>query len=110
MYACHFQGLGLSVANDIFKGICYLLMINPSVLSEGVELKHSLLLISVITVAFMTFGPRCVICNRVPLRCLGISRLRISCTDTPTFNLGLSEGDPDNSKMLKSSTEYDVPC
>ncbi|GBN64642.1 hypothetical protein AVEN_60484-1 [Araneus ventricosus] len=86
-------------------------MINPSVLSEGVELKHSLSLlpIAVITVDFMTFGPTCVICNRVPLRSLGISRLRISSTGTPTFNLDLSEGAPDNSKMLKSSTEYDVP-
>ncbi|GBN30203.1 hypothetical protein AVEN_263070-1 [Araneus ventricosus] len=64
---------------------------------------------AVITVAFMTFGPKCVICNLVPLRSLGISRLRISSTGTPTFNLGLSEGAPDNSKMLKSSTEYDVP-
>ncbi|GBL85598.1 hypothetical protein AVEN_193070-1 [Araneus ventricosus] len=85
-------------------------MINPSVLSEGVELKLSLLPISVITVAFTTFVPRCVICNRVTLRSLGISRLRISSTGTPTFNLGLSEGAPDNSKILKSSTEYDVPC
>ncbi|GBN37109.1 hypothetical protein AVEN_54490-1 [Araneus ventricosus] len=91
-------------------------MINPSVLSEGVELKFSLLRgikllpISVITVAFTTFVPRCVLCNSVPLRSLGISRLRISSTGTPTFILGLSEGAPDNSKMLKSSTEYDVPC
>ncbi|GBO28836.1 hypothetical protein AVEN_203904-1 [Araneus ventricosus] len=69
-----------------------------------------LLVLKFITVAFMTFGPRCVICNHVPLRSLGISRLRISSTGTPTFNLGLSEGAPDNSKMLKSSTEYDVPC
>ncbi|GBM11607.1 hypothetical protein AVEN_57761-1 [Araneus ventricosus] len=85
-------------------------MINPSVLSGGVELKRSLLPISVITVAFTTFVPTCVICNRVPLRSLGILRLRISSTGTPTFNLGLSEGAPNNSKILKSSTEYDVPC
>ncbi|GBN21844.1 hypothetical protein AVEN_99359-1 [Araneus ventricosus] len=63
-----------------------------------------------ITVAFTSFVPRCVICNSAPLRSLGISRLRISSTGTPTFNLGLSEGAPDNSKILKSSTEYDVPC
>ncbi|GBN78850.1 hypothetical protein AVEN_30956-1 [Araneus ventricosus] len=76
-----------------------------------------LLPISVITVSFMTFGPRCVICNRVPLRSLGISRLRISSTGTPTFNLGLSEGAPENSKMLKKKNDdekkpkkYDVPC
>ncbi|GBO16461.1 hypothetical protein AVEN_191574-1 [Araneus ventricosus] len=66
--------------------------------------------ISVITVPFTTFLPRCVICNRVPLLRLGISRLRFSSTGTPTFNLGLSEGAPDNSKMLKTSTGYDVPC
>ncbi|GBM30811.1 Down syndrome cell adhesion molecule-like protein Dscam2 [Araneus ventricosus] len=54
---------------------------------------------AVITVAFMTFGPRCVICNRVPLRSLGMSRLRFSSTGTPTFNLGFLEGAPD-----------DVPC
>ncbi|GBM26472.1 hypothetical protein AVEN_126968-1 [Araneus ventricosus] len=63
-----------------------------------------------VTVAFTTFVPRCVICNRVPLRSLGISRLRISSTGTPTIILGLSEGAPDNSKILKSSTEYDAPC
>ncbi|GBO23977.1 hypothetical protein AVEN_109462-1 [Araneus ventricosus] len=70
----------------------------------------SLLHISVITAAFMTFGPWCVICDCVPLSSLGISRLRISSTGTPAFNLGLSEGAPDNSKMLKSSTVFDVPC
>ncbi|GBM97098.1 hypothetical protein AVEN_46752-1 [Araneus ventricosus] len=88
-------------------------MINPSVLSGGVELKHSLYLLPIAvttTVAFMTFGPRCVICNRVPLLSLGISRLHFSSSGTPTFNLGLSQGAPDNSKMLKSSTRYDVPC
>ncbi|GBN34552.1 hypothetical protein AVEN_12962-1 [Araneus ventricosus] len=53
----------------------------------------------------MTFGPRCVLCNRVPLHSLGILRLRISSTGTPTFNLCLLEGAPDNSKMLKSSTQ-----
>ncbi|GBO34200.1 hypothetical protein AVEN_129777-1 [Araneus ventricosus] len=70
----------------------------------------SLLPISVITVAFTTFVPRCVIFNRVPLRSLGISRLRIRSTGTPTIILDLSEGAPDNSKILKSSTEYDAPC
>ncbi|GBO12008.1 hypothetical protein AVEN_207383-1 [Araneus ventricosus] len=113
MYACHFQCLAPSLANDIFKGICYLL--NRDDKSFGVIGRRgiktlSLLPISVITVAFTTFVPRCVICKRVPLRSLGISRLRINSTGTPTFNLGLSEGAPDNSKILKSSTEYDVPC
>ncbi|GBM57089.1 hypothetical protein AVEN_261429-1 [Araneus ventricosus] len=113
MYACHFQYLALSLANDIFKGICYLL--NRDDKSFGVigrlGIKTlSLLPISVITVAFTTFVCRCVICNCMPLCSLGISRLRISSTGTPTFNLGLSEGALDNSKILKSSTEYDVPC
>ncbi|GBN40731.1 hypothetical protein AVEN_6533-1 [Araneus ventricosus] len=113
MCACHFQCLALSLANDIFKGICYLL--NRDDKSFGVIGRRgietlSLLPISVITLAFTTFVPRCVIYNRVPLRSLGISRLRISSTGTPTFNLDLSEGAPDNSNVLKSSTEYDVPC
>ncbi|GBN15662.1 hypothetical protein AVEN_55906-1 [Araneus ventricosus] len=60
------------------------------------------------TVARTTFGPKCVICNRVPLRSLGTSRLRINSTGTPTFNLSLSEGIPDNSKELKNSTASDV--
>ncbi|GBM29825.1 hypothetical protein AVEN_48274-1 [Araneus ventricosus] len=113
MYACHFQCLALSLANDIFTGICYLL--NRDDKSFGVIGRRgiktlSLLPISVITVAFTTFVPRCVIFNRVPLRSLGISRLRISSTGTATIILGLSEGAPDNSKILKSSTEYDAPC
>ncbi|GBM11153.1 hypothetical protein AVEN_243024-1 [Araneus ventricosus] len=111
MYACPFQCLALSLANAIFKGNCYHL--NRDDKSFGIIGRRgikTLLPISVITLAFTTFGPRCVICNRVPLRSLGISRLRIRSTGTPTVNLGLSEGAPDNSKMLKSSTEYDVPC
>ncbi|GBM49695.1 hypothetical protein AVEN_274354-1 [Araneus ventricosus] len=113
MYACHFQCLAMSLAYANFKGICYLLNRDDKsygiIGSRGIKTLY-LLHISVITVAFMTFGRRCVICNRVPLHSLGISRLRISSTGTPTFNLGLSEGTPDNSKVLKSSTEYDVPC
>ncbi|GBO01521.1 hypothetical protein AVEN_250677-1 [Araneus ventricosus] len=66
--------------------------------------------ISVITVAFMTFGPRCLICNRVPLRSLSTSRLRINCSGTPTFNLSFLEGTPDNSKEFKNSTGYDFTC
>ncbi|GBN83062.1 hypothetical protein AVEN_140889-1 [Araneus ventricosus] len=112
-YACHFQSLALNLANVIFKGICNLLNCDDK--SFGIIGRRgiktlSLLPTSVITVAFMTFGPRCVICNPMPLRSLGISRLGISSTGTPTFNLGLSESAPDNSKVLKSSTEYDVPC
>ncbi|GBO26443.1 hypothetical protein AVEN_136569-1 [Araneus ventricosus] len=113
MYACHFQCLALSLANYIFKRICYLL--NRDDKSFGIIERRGiktlfLLPISVVTVVFMTFGTRCVICNHVPLLSLGISRLRISITGTPTFNLGLSEGAPNNSKTLKSSTGYDVPC
>ncbi|GBM09864.1 hypothetical protein AVEN_241196-1 [Araneus ventricosus] len=113
MYAKHFQCLALSLANDVFKGICYLLKCDDK--SFGVIGRRgiktlSLLPISVITVAFTTFVPRCVIFNRVPLRSPGISRLRISSTGTPTIILFLSEGAPDNSKILKSSTEYDAPC
>ncbi|GBM66815.1 hypothetical protein AVEN_153732-1 [Araneus ventricosus] len=99
MYACHFQCLALSLANDIFTEICYLLNCDDK--SFGVIERRgiktvSLLPISVITVAFTTFVPRCVIFNCVPLRSLGISRLRISSTGTPTIILGLSEGAPDN--------------
>ncbi|GBN59365.1 hypothetical protein AVEN_136363-1 [Araneus ventricosus] len=95
MYACHFQCLALSLANDIFKGICCLL--NRDDKSFGIIGKRgikilSLLPISVIIVTFMTFGPWCVICDRVSLRSLGISRLRIGSTVTPEFNLCLSEG------------------
>ncbi|GBN40772.1 hypothetical protein AVEN_76808-1 [Araneus ventricosus] len=95
MYACHFQCLALSLANDIFKGICCLLNWDEKSFGiigrRGIKIL-SLLPISVLTVAFMLFGPWCVICDRVPLTSLGISRLRISNTGTPAFNLGLSEG------------------
>ncbi|GBO05038.1 hypothetical protein AVEN_179758-1 [Araneus ventricosus] len=64
----------------------------------------------VITVARTTFGPRCVICNRVLLRSLRTSKIRINSTGAPTFNLSLSEGTPDNSKELKNSAGYDVTC
>ncbi|GBL88505.1 hypothetical protein AVEN_185061-1 [Araneus ventricosus] len=99
MYACHFQCLALSLENDIFTEICYLLNCDDK--SFGVIGRRgiktlSLLPISVITEAFTTFVPRCVIFNCVPLRSLGISSLRISSTGTPTIILGLSEGAPDN--------------
>ncbi|GBN15024.1 hypothetical protein AVEN_95195-1 [Araneus ventricosus] len=86
---------GLSLANDILKGICCLLNWDNKSFGiigrRGIKIL-SLLPISVITIAFITFGPWCVICGRVPLRSLGISRLRISSTGTAAFNLGLSEG------------------
>ncbi|GBN79211.1 hypothetical protein AVEN_152564-1 [Araneus ventricosus] len=98
MYACHFQCLALSLANDNFTEICYLLNCDDK--SFGVIGRRgiktlSLLPISVITVAFTTFVPRCAIFNCVPLHSLGIWRLRISSTGTPTIILGLSEGAPD---------------
>ncbi|GBL81767.1 hypothetical protein AVEN_93529-1 [Araneus ventricosus] len=64
----------------------------------------------VIMIARTVFGPRCVICNRVPLRSLGASRLRINNTGTSIFNLSLSEGTYDNSKELKNSKGYDDTC
>ncbi|GBN19776.1 hypothetical protein AVEN_48037-1 [Araneus ventricosus] len=61
MYACHFQCLALSLENDIFTEICYLLNCDDK--SFGVIGRRgiktlSLLPISVITVAFTTFVPR----------------------------------------------------
>ncbi|GBM21906.1 hypothetical protein AVEN_11306-1 [Araneus ventricosus] len=111
-YACSFECLALSLEYANFKRKCYLLNWDGKFFGiigrSGIKIL-SPLPISVITVAFTTFVPRCVIFNRVPLRSLGISRLRIRSTGTPTIILGLSEGAPDNSKILKSSTEYDVP-
>ncbi|GBN06007.1 hypothetical protein AVEN_84357-1 [Araneus ventricosus] len=46
----------------------------------------------------------------VTVRSLGTSRLRSNSTGTPTFNISLSEGTPDNSKEFKNSTGYDVTC
>ncbi|GBO35464.1 hypothetical protein AVEN_50206-1 [Araneus ventricosus] len=111
MYGCTFECLALSLANVNFKGNCYLL--NWDGKSFGVigmrGIKNiSPLAMPVITVAGTTFSPRYVICNRAPLRSLGTSRLRINSSGTPTFNLSLSAGIPDNSKELKNSTGYDV--
>ncbi|GBM38383.1 hypothetical protein AVEN_254292-1 [Araneus ventricosus] len=95
MYIGHFQYLLLSLANDIFKGICCLLNSDDKSFGiigrRGIKILYPLP-ISVITVAFMTFGPWCVICDRVPLCSLGIPRLRFSSIGTPALNLGLSEG------------------
>ncbi|GBM42205.1 hypothetical protein AVEN_17231-1 [Araneus ventricosus] len=113
MYACPFECLALSLANANFKGNCYLLNLDGK--SFGIIRMRGIKIISplampVITVAPKTFGPRCVICNRVLIRSLGTSRLRINSTGTPTFNLSLSEGTPDNPKELKNSAGYDVTC
>ncbi|GBN16689.1 hypothetical protein AVEN_258309-1 [Araneus ventricosus] len=95
MYACPFECLTLTLANANFKGNCYLLNWDGKSFGiigrRGIKIL-SLLPISVVTVAFMTFAPWCVICDRVPLCSLGISRLRISSIGTPAFKLGLSEG------------------
>ncbi|GBM10881.1 hypothetical protein AVEN_42135-1 [Araneus ventricosus] len=113
MYACPFECLALSLANANFKENCYLL--NWDGKSFGIIGMRGIKTLSplampIITVASAIFGPKCVICNRVPLRSLVTSRLRINITGTPTFNLGLSEGAPDYSKELKNSTGYDVTC
>ncbi|GBN94251.1 hypothetical protein AVEN_106186-1 [Araneus ventricosus] len=113
VYACHFECLALILANAIFKGNYYLL--NFDVKSFSNIGMHGIITLSslpmpVITVARTTFGPKCVICNSVPLRSLGTSRLCINSTGSPIFNLSLSKGTPDNSKELKNSTGYDVTC
>ncbi|GBN14157.1 hypothetical protein AVEN_137124-1 [Araneus ventricosus] len=113
MYACPFECLVLILANDNFKGNCYLLNLERKSFGiigmRGIK-TLSPLAMAIITVARMTFGPRCVICSCVPMRSLGISRLRINSTGTPTFNLSLLEGTSDNSKELKNSIGYDVTC
>ncbi|GBM94442.1 hypothetical protein AVEN_144284-1 [Araneus ventricosus] len=111
MYGCPFECLALSLANAIFKGNCYLL--NWDGKSFGtigmLEIKTlSPLTVLVITVALMTIRPKCVIRNRVPLRSLGTSRLRMNSTGTSTFNLVASEGASDSTKKLKNFQGYDV--
>ncbi|GBM11314.1 hypothetical protein AVEN_13553-1 [Araneus ventricosus] len=64
MYIFHFQYLALSLTNDIFKGICCLLNRDDKSFGiigrRGIKI-HSLLPISVVTVAFMTLGPSLVL-------------------------------------------------
>ncbi|GBN76913.1 hypothetical protein AVEN_41528-1 [Araneus ventricosus] len=95
MYSWHFECLVLSLANAIFKGNCYLLNWDGksfgTIGMRGIKILSPLAM-PVITVARTTFGPTCVICNRVPLLSFGTSRLRINNTGIPTFNLTLSEG------------------
>ncbi|GBM26010.1 hypothetical protein AVEN_141971-1 [Araneus ventricosus] len=97
----------------ILKGNCYLL--NLECKSFGIigmsgikTLSH--LAMPVITVARTTFGPKCVICNRVAMRTSSKSRLLINSTGTPTFNLSWSEGTPKNLEELKNSTGYYATC
>ncbi|GBN13029.1 hypothetical protein AVEN_144408-1 [Araneus ventricosus] len=113
MYAYHFECLALSLANAIFTGICYLLNWDGKsfgIIGMRVIKTLSPLALPIITVTRMTFGLNCAICNRVLLRSLGTSSLHINTTGTPTFNLSLPKGTPDNSKELKNSTGYDVIC
>ncbi|GBL95999.1 hypothetical protein AVEN_199964-1 [Araneus ventricosus] len=110
MYACPFECLALSPTNDNFKGNCHLL--NWDGKSFGIIGMRGIKTLSplampIIRVSRTTFGPKCVICNRVALRSLGTLRLLINSTGTPTFNLSLSEGTHD-SKELKNSTGYDT--
>ncbi|GBM62171.1 hypothetical protein AVEN_56799-1 [Araneus ventricosus] len=112
-YACSFECLALSLEYANFKGKCYLLNWDGKFFGiigmRGIK-KLSPLAMPVITVAGKMFAPRYVICNRAPLRSLGTSRLHINSSGTPTFNLSLSEGTPDNSKEFKNSTGYDFTC
>ncbi|GBM47182.1 hypothetical protein AVEN_271249-1 [Araneus ventricosus] len=113
MYTCPSECLALSLTNANLKGNFYLLNLDGKSLCMigmcGIK-TLSPLAMAVIAVARTTFGPRCVISNRVPMRCLGTSKLRINSTGSPTFNVSLLEGTPDNSKVLKNSTGYDVTC
>ncbi|GBM07417.1 hypothetical protein AVEN_26488-1 [Araneus ventricosus] len=113
MYGCHFECLALSLANAIFKGNCYVLNCDGKSFGiigvRGIK-ALSPLAMPVIRVARTTFEPRCVICNRVPLRSLGTSRLRINSFGIPTFNINMLDGTPDNSKEFKKFIGYDVTC
>ncbi|GBM35418.1 hypothetical protein AVEN_181515-1 [Araneus ventricosus] len=91
MYACTFECLALSLPNANFKGNCYLLNLDGK--SFGIIGMREIKTLSRrldLGVQFVT------------VRSLGTSRLPINSTSTPTFNLSLSEGTPDNSKELKN--------
>ncbi|GBN29908.1 hypothetical protein AVEN_253445-1 [Araneus ventricosus] len=90
MYACTFECLALSLPNANFKGNFYLLNLDGK--SFGIIEMHEIKTLSRrldLGVQFVT------------VRSLGTSRLRINNTGTPTFNLSLAEGTPDNSKKLE---------
>ncbi|GBM92001.1 hypothetical protein AVEN_27600-1 [Araneus ventricosus] len=91
MYACPFECLTLTLANANFKGNCYLFNLDGK--SFGIIGMREIKTLSRrldLGVQFVT------------VRSLGTSKLRINSTGTPTFNLSLSEGTPDNSKELKN--------
>ncbi|GBM55784.1 hypothetical protein AVEN_190364-1 [Araneus ventricosus] len=90
MYACTLECQALSLPNANFKGNFYLLNLDGK--SFGIigmrEIKTLLRRLD-LGAQFVT------------VRSLGASKLRINSIGTPTFNLSLSEGTPDNSNGLK---------
>ncbi|GBN85572.1 hypothetical protein AVEN_124395-1 [Araneus ventricosus] len=96
MYTCPFACLALSLANANFKGNCYILNLDGKffgIIGMG-EIKT--------LSRFQTLSRRLDLgVQFVTVRSVGTSRLRINSTGTPTFNLSLSEGTPDNSKELE---------
>ncbi|GBM16107.1 hypothetical protein AVEN_163138-1 [Araneus ventricosus] len=97
MYACTFECLSLSLPNANFKGNFYLLNLDGK--SFGIIGMCEIKTLS----HFQTLSRRLDLgVQFVTVRSLGTSRLCINSTGTPTFNLSLSEGTPDNSKELKN--------
>ncbi|GBM09885.1 hypothetical protein AVEN_241211-1 [Araneus ventricosus] len=91
MYSCPFVCLALNLANTNFKGNCHLWNLDgKSFCIMGMREIKILSRRLDLGVQFAT------------VRSLGTSRLRINSTNTPTFNLSLSEDTPDNSKELKN--------
>ncbi|GBN85653.1 hypothetical protein AVEN_5633-1 [Araneus ventricosus] len=91
MYACTFECPPLSLPNANFKESFYLLNLDGK--SFGIIGMREIKTLS----RRLDLGVKFV-----TVRSLGTSRLRINSTGTPTFNLSLSEGAPDNSKKLKN--------
>ncbi|GBL99169.1 hypothetical protein AVEN_64154-1 [Araneus ventricosus] len=91
MYASTFECLALSLPNANFKGNFYLLNLDGK--SFGIIGMREIKTLSRRLDLGMQF---------VTMRSIGTSRLRINSTGTPSFNLSLSEGTPDNSKELKN--------
>ncbi|GBM21506.1 hypothetical protein AVEN_249931-1 [Araneus ventricosus] len=94
MYACIFECLALSLPNANFKGNFYRLNLNGK--SFGIIGMHEIKTLSFLNIRRLDLGVQFV-----TMRSLRKSRLRISSTGTPTFNLSLWEGTPDNSKDLE---------
>ncbi|GBO19031.1 hypothetical protein AVEN_236280-1 [Araneus ventricosus] len=97
MHACTFECLALSLPNANFKGNFDLLNLDGK--SFGIIGMREIKTFS----RFQTLSRRLNLgVQFVTVRSLGLSRLRINSTSTPTLNLSLSEGTPDNSKELKN--------